>query len=116
MPPLLIIIDGDTAAAHELSHALATAGFDVRGPARTLAAARKLIAAHRPDIALINTQLTGEENGLALARQLEARGVRVVMMGEGPAGWKGAYLRKPLRAETVVDLLNELQKAATKEE
>lgn len=113
MPPLLVIIDGDTATAHELSHALAAAGFDVRGPARTLAAARNLLAHSTPDIALVNTQLSDGENGLALARELEARGVQVVMMGAGPAGWKGAYLRKPLRAAAVVDLLTELQQGSS---
>jgi len=35
------------------------------------------------------------------------------MMGAGPAGWKGAYLRKPFRAGAMVDLLNELQEAET---
>ena len=105
MGPLLVIVDGDTAPAHELSHGLASVGFDVRGPVGTLAAARKLLRLIVPDIALINTQLASGENGLALARELQARGARVVMMGTGPAAWTGAYIRKPFVTKDVVDLL-----------
>jgi ActR/RegA family two-component response regulator len=103
--PLLVIVDSDTATAHELSHELAAVGFNVRGPARTLSAARKLIRLVVPDIALINTRLSDGENGLALAHELQARGVRVVMMGAQPAAWTGAYIRTPLVVNDVVELL-----------
>lgn len=103
--PLVIIIDGDTETAHELSHALAALGFDVRGPAKTLAAARELLELVVPDIALISTQLADGGNGLALARELDGRGVRVVMMGDRPSPWSGAYIRKPFAVNSVVDLL-----------
>lgn len=103
--PLVVIIDGDTETAHELSHALAALGFDVRGPAKTLAAASELLDLVVPDVALISTQLADGENGLALARELDGRGVRVVMMGEGPSPWPGAHIRKPFAVDSMVDLL-----------
>ena len=115
MGPLLVIIDGDTARAHELSHGLAAVGFDVRGPVGTLVAARKLLRLVVPDIALINTQLANGENGLALARELQARGARVVMMGPGPSAWKGAYIRKPFVTDDVVNLLAFRQDVVTSE-
>jgi ActR/RegA family two-component response regulator len=102
---LLVIVDSDTAAAHELSHGLAAVGFDVRGPARTLADARKLLRLVVPDIALIGMQLADGESGLALAHELRARGTRVVIMGAAPATWTGICIRRPFVSSDVVDLL-----------
>jgi DNA-binding response OmpR family regulator len=101
----MVIIDGDTEIAHELSHALAAVGFDVRGPAKTLAAARELLDRVAPDVALISTQLADGEHGLALARELDGRGAHVVMMGHGPATWPGAYIRKPFAVDRMIALL-----------
>jgi ActR/RegA family two-component response regulator len=103
--PLLVIVDGDTATAHELSHGLAAVGFDVRGPASTLAAARNLLRLVVPDIALIGMQLADGDDGLALAHELRARGTRVVVMGAAPAAWTGACIRQPFVTSDVVDLL-----------
>jgi DNA-binding response OmpR family regulator len=105
MGPLLIIVDDDTAAAHDLSHELAAFGFNVRGPARTPADGRKLLQAELPKIALVSTEFPDGENGLAFAHELRARGVHVIMMGDGPAGWTGAYIYKPIEISSVVDLI-----------
>jgi ActR/RegA family two-component response regulator len=103
--PLVVIVDSDTETAHELSHGLAALGFDVRGPASTLAAARDLLDLVTPDIALICAQLADGENGLALARELAGRGSRVVMMGNGPSPWPGDYIRKPFDVDSMIGLL-----------
>jgi hypothetical protein len=63
MGTLLIIIGGDTALAPELARGLAAFGSDVRGPARTLADARKLLQGALPELALINTQPPTEKTG-----------------------------------------------------
>jgi DNA-binding NarL/FixJ family response regulator len=47
-------------------------GFDVLGPASSVAAARRLVAEKRPDIALVDVSLASSEDGVDLAIDLSA--------------------------------------------
>lgn len=113
MPRTVIIADGEVLLALELSHALTERGFAVLGQARTLAAARKLLRVRLPAAALISAELADGETGLALARDLQACAVHVVLTAWDPVdGWDGPFLTKPYRAESVIDLLTVPEGAA----
>lgn len=106
MPRTLIIVDDDVFAALELSHALSEFGFAVLGQARNPDMMRKLLRVRLPAAALVNAELSRGDSGVALARDLQACGVRVVLTGRGPVeGWTGPFLAKPFATRTLVDLL-----------
>lgn len=113
MPRTLIIVDDDVLLTLELSHTLTELGFAVLGQARTLEAARKLLRVRLPAAAMVDAQLS-DGAGLALARDLQACGVHVVLMGrDSVEGWTGPYLIKPFRTKNAVDLLTPRQQAVT---
>jgi DNA-binding response OmpR family regulator len=106
MPRTLIIVDNDVLATLEVSHTMVESGFAVLGQARNLATARKLLRVRLPAAALISAELPDGDSGLALARDLQACGVRVVLTSRGPVeGWEGPYLAKPFAPKSLVDLL-----------
>lgn len=113
MPRTLIIVDDDVLLTLELSHMLTEFGFAVLGQARTLADARKLLRVRLPAAALVSAQLANGEDGLSLARDLQACGVRVVLMSIGPVDdWTGHCLTKPFAIKSVRDLLTPYKEPA----
>lgn len=72
----ILIVEDDALIAMELSERLEEMGYQVLGPAMTLAEAEAAAAAERPDAALLDANLAGQSSvpaGAALA----ARGVPV---------------------------------------
>jgi len=55
----ILIVEDDTLIAMELEERLGELGYVVLGPVGTLDAAEKLIAAQRPDAALLDANLDG---------------------------------------------------------
>jgi hypothetical protein len=106
VPRTVLIVDEDVLTALELSHTLAESGFAVLGRARTMAGARKLLRVRLPAAALVGARLAGGEDGLALALDLQAADVRVVLTGTEPVdGWTGPFLLKPFGGKSAADLL-----------
>ena len=106
MPRTLIIVIDDAFMSLELSHALTAVGFAVLGRARNLDGAAKLLRVRLPTAALIDAQLADAEDGVRLARDLQACNVRVVLTGREPVDeWTGPFLRKPFTTKSVAELL-----------
>jgi PAS domain S-box-containing protein len=75
----VLVVEDEALLAYELADALHDAGFDVLGPAASLAAARRLLEAGDCDIALLDINL-GTETSAPLAEDLIGRHVPVVAM------------------------------------
>lgn len=72
----ILVVEDDALIAMELEERLQDMGYDVVGPAATVADAREAIAATRPDAALLDSNLGGVSS-TDLAAGLAADGVPV---------------------------------------
>lgn len=83
----ILIVEDEMLVALQIELFLADAGYDVVGIADCIAAALSLATAHRPDLALVDINLAGGDNGIELAAQLRAQGIAVLLVtGNCPAG------------------------------
>ena len=72
----ILVVEDDALIAMELEERLGEMGYAVLGPALTLEAAEELIAAERPDAALLDANLGGASS-VGLGAKLAAVGVPV---------------------------------------
>ena len=70
----ILVVEDDALIAMELGERLADMGYDVLGPAATVAEAEAVVARKRPDAALLDSNLGGVSS-TALAATLAANGV-----------------------------------------
>lgn len=85
-PRRILVVEDEALVAMLVEDALLDAGFEVIGPARTVAQALEMLAAESPSAAVLDLNLAGESSG-AVADALAARGVPfVVATGYGAAG------------------------------
>jgi DNA-binding response OmpR family regulator len=76
----ILVLEDEALIALDLAATLEDAGWEVIGPAGSVAAARRLIeAAGDPDLACLDLNI-GSETSHALARELRARGVPLVFL------------------------------------
>jgi DNA-binding response OmpR family regulator len=71
-----LLVEDDALIAMELEERLGEMGYAVLGPAASVAAAEQLIAAEKPDAALLDANLDGHSS-VPLGAQLAAMGVPV---------------------------------------
>jgi DNA-binding response OmpR family regulator len=87
-------------------------GAIVAGPAATTAEAKKLIAQHRPQVALVDLHLR-DDDAYGLIAQLRGLDVKVIMMSgsiEFPSPLKGVImLEKPFTETQLVECLRLLK-------
>jgi DNA-binding NarL/FixJ family response regulator len=69
----LLVVEDEALIADYLIEILEELGFEVCGPAAIKAEAVALAEAHRPDLALVDVQLRGREDGVETARELKNR-------------------------------------------
>lgn len=69
----ILVVEDEAFLALMLSEMLADLGHEAIGPAADEAGARRLAAEHRLDLALVDIQLAGQGDGVALARHLRER-------------------------------------------
>ena len=82
---ILVVVD-EALVAMLVEDALEEAGFGVIGPVRSVGQALETLEAERPDAAVLDLNLAGE-NSVAVADALVARGIPfVVATGYGAAG------------------------------
>lgn len=112
----VLVVEDDAALRGGLAELLSPHGYRVAGVA-SLAEARDVLAAQRPDVALIDLRLP-DGSGSELARELVGRGVHVVLMTayDEPAMHAGVaalreagarYLGKPFAPSALLALLSE---------
>jgi CheY-like chemotaxis protein len=74
---LILVVEDDPVVAWSARDVLEDAGHEVLGPAYDVAEALRLVAERRPDLALVDINLAGADEGVGLARTLKAaHGVR----------------------------------------
>ncbi|MBL6081762.1 response regulator [Belnapia sp. T18] len=105
----ILVVEDEALIAMMLTDDLETAGHEVIGPVATAAAALTLCEAVLPDLALLDVNLAGGDNGVALACDLFARwhlpvvfasSKPVNVLQEAPAAL--GIIHKPYRTETVL--------------
>jgi PAS domain S-box-containing protein len=106
-PPAILVVEDEPLVALEITHILKGAGFDIVGPARTLARGLELLRARGCDAAVLDINL-GKETSEPVARELKERGTPFVALSgyapeQHPPAFHGApALAKPLRPEVLV--------------
>jgi DNA-binding response OmpR family regulator len=94
-------------------------GAAVAGPAATTAEAREVILGGRPDVAMVDLHLRGE-NSYNLIAQLCREGIPVIMLSgsiesSAPALHEGVtMLEKPVREEQILEHLKPIARARQK--
>jgi two-component system, response regulator PdtaR len=70
---LVLVVEDEPVIAASIEWELLEAGYQVLGPAASVAEAEALTGQARPDIAFIDINLAGQDEGVALARDLKRR-------------------------------------------
>jgi DNA-binding response OmpR family regulator len=70
---IVLIAEDNALLAFMMEDALIGGGHTVLGPTGRADAALRLVERTRPDLALIDLELAGEQSGIALARELQNR-------------------------------------------
>jgi PAS domain S-box-containing protein len=105
--PKVLVVEDEALVAMEIAHVLSEAGFEVLGPARSVALALSLIEERGCDAAVLDINLSGETSE-AVARKLLAMGTRFVTLSgysraQHPLIFDGVpALAKPLRPELLI--------------
>lgn len=95
-PRRILVIEDEALVAMLVEDALLDGGFEVIGPARTVAQALEMLAAEKPSAAVLDLNLAGESS-VAVADALAARGVPfVVATGYGAAGLPQGHRDAPV--------------------
>ncbi|MCR5877554.1 response regulator [Phenylobacterium sp. J367] len=70
---LVLVVEDEPMIAASIEWELVDAGYEVLGPAGSVAEAEALTARARPDLALVDINLAGHDEGIGLARALKSR-------------------------------------------
>lgn len=68
--PLILIVEDDHLLALDMQRILERAGYRILGPAPDYDRAMELVRAFHPDVVLLDIELRGARNGVAIAREL----------------------------------------------
>ncbi len=106
----ILIVEDEAFIAFFLEAILSDAGFQVIGPVDDAAAAFRLADQERPDLALMDIHIKGDQDGVSAARRLvEDLGVPVVIVSANAAqsldrlrGLTRHILDKPIAGEELV--------------
>jgi CheY-like chemotaxis protein len=115
----ILLVEDSPVVADALKQHLELLGATVAGPAATTAEAREVILGGRPDVALVDFHLRGE-NSYTLIAQLRQEGIHVIMLSgsiESPAQalLEGVMmLEKPVREEQMLEHLRPIARIRQK--
>jgi DNA-binding response OmpR family regulator len=108
----LLLVEDDPDTAADLTAALVEAGHSVVGPFQHAEAAEAAVALHLVDLALLDINLPGETDGIALARTLKGRWGLPVLFLTGDAdvatrhaGLAEALVLKPYTGRQVLEAI-----------
>jgi CheY-like chemotaxis protein len=113
----VLLVEDSWSVANALKGLLEELGVSVAGPAATPDEADRLLAAHAPDVAIVDLNL-GSEMAYGLIDRLNERGVRVVVISgyavpQVAQARVAAVLQKPFSARSLLAILRQ---AAAKNE
>ena len=115
----ILLVEDLPVVADALKQHLELLGATVAGPAATTAEAREVIVRGRPDVALVDFHLRGE-NSYTLIAQLRQEGIPVIMLSgsiesPAPALLEGVVmLEKPVREEKMLEHLRPIARTRQK--
>jgi CheY-like chemotaxis protein len=115
----ILLVEDSPAVADALKQHLELLGAAVAGPAATTAEAREVILGGRPDVAMVDFHLRGE-NSYTLIAQLRQEGIPVIMLSgsiesSAPALHEGVtMLEKPVKEEQMLEHLKPIARARQK--
>jgi DNA-binding response OmpR family regulator len=110
MPKRVLVVEDDALLGLDIATQLSDAGFDVVGPAISVASAFKLMGQIGCDAAVLDVNL-GNETAEAVAIELQAQATPFIVLSgyssdQHPPGFHGApTLAKPARPEDLVATL-----------
>ena len=113
--PQVLIVEDSLLTALEMQLALEEAGYRVLGPAASYERAMGLVDAFQLDIVLLDIELSGPKNGVAVARELLKRHIPALFVSaitpNDPEARKSAVgiLSKPIDAERLIDSVEAVQ-------
>ena len=115
----VLLVEDSWSVASALKGLLEELGVTVTGPAATPAEADHLLAAHAPDVAIVDLNL-GSEMAYGLIDRLAERGVRVVVITgysvpQMAQGKVAAVLQKPFSARSLLAVLRHVECARLRE-
>ena len=106
---VILLVEDDFLIAMAMQDALEAIGYEVIGPAATVADALRFAEARRPDLALVHISLRGGDSGVDLCRTLHHRDVPCLVVSGEPVRARAArdtalgYVAKPCREQTIVE-------------
>jgi len=115
----ILLVEDSPVVADALKQHLELLGATVAGPAATTAEAKEIIMGGRPDVALVDFHLRGE-NSYTLIAQLRQEGIPVIMLSgsiDAPAQalLQGVMmLEKPVREEQILEHLRPIARTRQK--
>jgi len=107
----VLVVEDDALIALDIANQLASAGFQVVGPAVSVVRAMKLIDDHGCDIAVLDVNLGDRETSEPIARELRARAKPFIVLSgyardEHPREFDGApMLSKPTTSSELIATL-----------
>ena len=107
----VLVVEDDALIALDISRQLTDAGFQVIGPAISVAKALGLIGDRGCDIAVLDVNLGNKETSEPIAHELRARGTPFIVLSgyareQHPPGLRGApVLAKPTSPSELVAML-----------
>jgi two-component system, response regulator PdtaR len=117
MSKRVLIVEDDALIGQEFHEAIAAAGYEVLGPARSMAAGLYLAQVKRPDLAIIDIGLAGTVNGIEGGRRLRVElGLPIVFVsGRGDAETRMraaeigpvAFLEKPCSSRMLIQAIDQ---------
>jgi CheY-like chemotaxis protein len=116
----VLVVEDDALLAYALAGNLRDVGYRVIGPAANLAAAKRLLADNKIDVACLDVRLSETETSVPLAHSLAALGIPFVFLTAYPIAYLPIDMRdrpkldKPFQPEVLVDRLAELVAAAAR--
>lgn len=109
----IFVLEDEMLVALDLEQQLKSAGYDVAGPATTMAMARAIIDAEDIDLALLDANIAGEKP-VDIANSLKDRGVPLLYL----SGYDEAHIRsslpeapllqKPIQSRELLDRIKAL--------
>jgi CheY-like chemotaxis protein len=107
----VLLVEDSWSVANALKGLLEELGVAVAGPAATPDEADRLLAAHAPDVAIVDLNL-GSEMAYGLIDRLNERGVRVVVISgyaipQIAQSKVSAILQKPFSAKSLLAILRQ---------
>jgi CheY-like chemotaxis protein len=113
----VLVVEDSWHVANALKTLLEELGVKVAGPAATTAEAERLLAAKKPDVAIVDINLKGEM-AYGLIDRLNERGVRVVVISgyaipQVAQSKVLAVLQKPFSAKALLAILRRIPVTAS---